>query len=89
MTATTTATFAAGQTLTARFMNDWDTVLTGTVTRRTAKRITLKMDDGKVVTVGALVDGEGNEFCFPLGRYSMAPIFRATETRPANVIAFA
>lgn len=74
---TTASKFTAGQTLTARSVCDYDCIWTATVTKRTAKRITLKLDGNGSVTVGILTGSDGNEFCFPLGRYSMAPIFRA------------
>jgi hypothetical protein len=91
MTATTPS-FAAGQLLTTRFVGDSQTIVTGKVLGRTAKRITLQIDGcrPRPVTVGILTDSEGAEICYPLGRYSMAPIFRAEKAAlPANVIPFA
>ena len=88
MTTTATATFLAGETLTTRFIGDWDSILTATVISRTAKRITLKVVGySEPKTVGILKDSDGNEFCFPLGRYSMAATFKAQA--PSNVVAFA
>lgn len=84
MTATFNS-FFAGETLTTRFIGDWDSILTATVISRTAKRITLKVAGYiEPKTVGILKDSDGNEFCFPLGRYSMAPTFKPSV--PTNVI---
>lgn len=86
--ATATAAFTIGETLTTRFIGDWDSILTATVISRTAKRITLKVIGySEPKTVGIITDHDGNEFCFPLGRYSMAPTFKPSV--PSNVIAFA
>ena len=74
---TTTAQFTAGQKVSTRSACDYDCIFTATVIRRTAKQVTLDLG-GKVASVKIYADDrDGSEFCFPMGRYSMAPIFRA------------
>jgi len=57
-------TFIPGQELKTRSIGDHDCIFAATVISRSAKRVTIRMY-GKV------------ECIYPLGRYSMAPIFRA------------
>jgi hypothetical protein len=73
----TAAKFTAGQTVSARSVCDYDCIFSAVVVSRTAKRVTLSLNRGKVVTVKVQTNEDGSEFCFPQGRYSMAPIFRA------------
>ena len=69
--------FYAGQELSNRSICDHNCVFTSTVIKRTAKRVTLNTDMYGVKTVGIMIDSDGNEFCFPYGRYSMATTFNA------------
>jgi len=69
--------FTTGQKLSARSICDYDCIFRGTVVKRTAKFITLKIDgyrDLKRVKVNVHEDVEE---VYPLGRYSMAPCFTA------------
>lgn len=49
------------------------------VLNRTAKTVTLAAldDNSKVVKCRIACDTDGQEFCRPLGRYSMSPVLRA------------
>ena len=67
--------FIAGNTYTASSICDRDAVWTFTVISRTASSLKLRDADGKVTTKKVYDDGL-NEFCFPLGKYSMAPRLR-------------
>ena len=69
--------FYAGQELSDRSICNYDCIFTATVIKRTAKRVTLDTDLYGPKTVGIQIDSEGNEFCFPYGRYSMATTFNA------------
>ena len=69
--------FKTGQTYSTRSICDHNCIFSGVVINRSARRVTLNVDMQGVVTVGILVDEQGNEYCYPIGRYSMAPIFRA------------
>lgn len=68
--------FEVGKTYTTRFTSNADLVLKGTVLKRTAKFVTLLVE-GQEVRVGVR-HWDGDEVCNPLGRYSMAPVFRAS-----------
>ena len=69
--------FYEGQELSTRSIGDHDCIFTGTVIKRTAKRVTLMTDMYGIKTVGISIDMDGHEMCFPYGRYSMAATFRA------------
>lgn len=68
--------FTEGQKLSQVSLCDSDCVFTGTVVKRTAKMVTV-VSMGQTNRVKIQVDSEGNEYCFPYGRYSMATTFRA------------
>jgi len=68
--------FEVGKTYTTRFASDYDSVLSGKCVKRTAKFVTFEMDAFGTKRVGVR-EWDGDEVCSPLGRYSMAPIFRA------------
>lgn len=68
--------FAVGKTYETRSACDHDCIFSFTVTARTEKRMTLEYH-GKPSVVGLKVDSDGVEWCFPMGRYSMAPVIRA------------
>lgn len=71
--------FKVGSTYEARSNADWDTIFRWTVTKRTAKFVTLEDHFGEVNRVGVREDERG-EFTLPYGTYSMAPVIRAGET---------
>ena len=75
--------FEVGKTYTTRFTSDYDSVLTGTVVKRTAKFVTLDMGHFGMKRVGVRVYND-DETCSPLGRYSMAPVFRASRFADAS-----
>ena len=66
-------TFKAGQELSSATMEG----LTAIVLSRTKCTVALNVD-GKLSRIKIHSNDEG-EFCYPLGRYSQAPIFRAGE----------
>ena len=69
-------TISAGQTLKARSVCDYETIFTAEIIERKGSFVTVKaMNSTKRVKVNK--DSEGNEFIYALGKYSMAPIFRA------------
>lgn len=68
--------FETGKTYEARSACDYDCIFSFAVVRRTAKTITF-VDRNQEVTRGVKQDAGGEEFCFPRGRFSMAPIIRA------------
>lgn len=51
---------------------------TFTVTRRTAKFVTLTNQNGDTMRVG-VKDHDGVEFCYPLGTYSQCPVLKADQ----------
>lgn len=71
----TNSTITAGQTLTARSICDYECVFTAQVIERKGNFATVKaMGNTKRVKIYNTGDGE---FIYALGKYSMAPIFRA------------
>ena len=76
MTSTTTTNFIKNQTYEMTFATNSEAVNYFTVTKRTAKFVTLEDSDGKQTRVGIHVQ-DGAEFCMPFGRYSMSPVLRA------------
>lgn len=70
------STFKVGATYSARSLCDYDCIWTWTVTKRTAKFITLADDRGEVRRVGVSV-WDGAEIARPFGSYSMAPSIHA------------
>jgi len=74
------AKFKQDQELQTRFIGDWDSKLKATVIKRTAKTVTLSLKgyrDPKRCKIH--LDSDNNEFCYPLGQYSMNPVFRANK----------
>ena len=69
--------FTANQEVTARSVCNHDCVFEGTIIKRTAKTVTVKTMMKGVTRCKIHLDIEGNEYIFPFGKYSMAPIFRA------------
>ena len=72
---TMTATIKAGQTLTARSVCDYDCVFRAEILERRGAFVTVKVA-GDTRRVKVRNNGEG-EFILAMGRFSMAPIFRA------------
>jgi len=70
-------TFTTGTDYTCRSICDYDCVWTFTVTKRTAKFITIIGRDGETSRVGVKLGSDGNEYASPLGSFSMSPIIRA------------
>jgi len=70
--------FYIGQRLQSRFIGDADSILIGEVVKRTAKTVTVKIDMWGTKTRRIGQDHDGHEMIFPLGQYSMAPVFRAS-----------
>lgn len=68
-------TIAAGQTLTARSVGDWDCIFSVEILERKGQFVRVKAE-GTEKRVKVFTDERG-EFIYALGRYSMAPIFRA------------
>lgn len=71
--------FVVGKTYFCRSACDYDTVFRYTVTKRTAKRLTLVDAHGRVSVRGVFIDHEGGEACYPQGTYSMCPVIRAAK----------
>lgn len=70
------STIKAGQTLTARSVCDHECVFSVEVIDRKGRFATVRTSKGesrKKIYTGA----DGGEYLFALGKYSMAPIFRA------------
>lgn len=68
--------FKAGQELSAHSLCNYDCIFTGKVLKRTPKMITVKVKAFSEKRCKIHISDEG-EFIYPLGRYSMAPIFRS------------
>lgn len=71
--------FITGKTYECRSACDHETIFSFTVTKRTAKFITIADRFGDTVRVGVKLDSDGNEYASPHGTYSMSPIIRASE----------
>ena len=74
--------FEVGKNYSMRSACDWDCVWTYKVVARTAQTITIESEDGKTLKCRInkyLMDIEGIEAVYPLGRYSMCPILRASK----------
>jgi hypothetical protein len=70
-----TNTIQAGQTLKARSVCDYDCIFSAQVIERKGDFVTVK-SQGKVSRKKVMADDRG-EYVYALGKYSMAPIFRA------------
>ena len=68
-------TIQAGQRLTARSVCDYECIFTADVLDRKGAFATVKAQ-GSTRRVKVFTDDSG-EYIFALGRYSMAPVFRA------------
>ena len=77
------ATFKVGETYATRSIGDSDCIFSGKVLKRTAKTITFHMGAFGVRVCRVIADlsaWNGCESVYPLGNYSMCPIFRASKT---------
>jgi hypothetical protein len=70
--------FEAGQVVSCRSACDHDCVWTGTILKRTAKTVTVKLEHERERRCKIHLR-RGEEFIFPLGNYSMAPVIFAPE----------
>ena len=77
-TETNTLTFNIGDELSCRSFGDYDCIFRFTVLSRTAKFVSLSYYN-ETKRVGIKIDRDGNEYCLPLGNYSMAAVLRAGE----------
>ena len=70
--------FEVNKTYNTRFITDSNCILNFKILKRTEKRLTFELlETQEIKTVGVkIMDGE--EIAYPLGRYSLAPIIRAT-----------
>lgn len=72
-------TFEIGKTYQTRSIGDHDCIFSFEVLKRTSKTIAIK-ENGKISTKKVSIKIEGLddiEICYPLGKYSMAPVIRA------------
>lgn len=72
MTTATETKFEVGQTYSTRSACDHECVFSFTVVKRTAKFMTVTDKFGKQTRCGVM-NFDGVERAFPMGRYSMAP----------------
>lgn len=78
-TTTTAAKFVKDEIYKTRYIGDADLICFWEVQKVTAKQVTvLCLETNEVKTVKIYTDNDGNEFCFPDGKYSMALQIRAT-----------
>lgn len=73
--------FQVGTSYTMRFVGDANATVAFTVVARTAKTVTIEAPGVPTKRVGVRSSGlfadAAVESCYPLGRYSMAPVLRA------------
>ena len=73
--------FQVGKTYSTRSACDWDCIFSFTIVRRTATSVWIeyhgKINRRRVFTWNA---NSPVEFCYPLGKYSMAPVINANST---------
>lgn len=67
--------FVVGKTYESRFACDSESILKTKVLKKTAKTVTVDTMDG--VKRCKVHEHNGEQFIYPLGQYSMAPIARA------------
>lgn len=72
-----TKTLEVGATYYGRFICNHDTVIIGTIVKRTAKFVWVKMDRDAIVKKCGVKAYNGVEYCCPTGNYSMAPSLAA------------
>jgi hypothetical protein len=69
--------FELDKTYFMRSVCDYNCIWNATVLKRTAKFVTLKVDGEKDPVRCKVSEYDNSEMCYPLGKYSMAPILRA------------
>lgn len=67
--------FVVGKTYETRSICDHNCIFKATVLKKTAKTVTVKTMDG--IKCCKVHEHNGEQFIYPLGQYSMAPIVRA------------
>lgn len=72
---TNTKRIEAGQTLTARSVCDHDCIFTANVISRSGSMALVKCEGREKRC--KVYERDGEEFIMPMGRYSMAPVFKA------------
>lgn len=77
--------FKTGKTYYCRSACDYNCIWEFTVTARTAKTITITDGHGESKKA-KIYEANGGEYIYPLGRYSMSPILRATNTKEGTTI---
>lgn len=73
----TATKFEVGNTYSTRSICDYECVFSYRVVSRTDRTITIENRHGHISRRGVKADADGNEFCYPQGRYSMAPVISA------------
>ena len=68
--------FEVGKLYSMRSACDHNCIWSYTVIKRTAKTVTLQALDGEIIN-NRVKEYENQEFCKPLGTYSMSPTLRA------------
>lgn len=68
--------FSVGQQIGVRSISDYDCIFRFAVVARTAKFVTFLYHDEER-RCGIKTDQHGNEYAYPLGSFSMAPVARA------------
>jgi len=69
-------TFKTNTEISGRSICDHNCIFTAKVIKRTEKTVTI-ITQGQESRCKIHIDKSGEEFIFPFGRYSMAPIMRA------------
>ena len=69
--------FKENQILETRSICDHDCIFDGRVISRTEKTVKLDLGSDGIKNVKIFTEENGDEYCYPYGRYSFAPIFRA------------
>ena len=73
-----TRQFKIGQTYSCRSICDNECIFEFTVTKRTAKFVTLENRHGRIRRAGVRVsEYDSAEVCYPMGNYSMCPVITA------------
>ena len=70
--------FKAGTTYKSRFISDADSTFEVRVIKVTAKTVTFAHPHTGEPTRAKVMNHDGVDFFFPMGRYSMAPVIKAS-----------
>ena len=68
--------FLTGKTYQTRSIGDYNCIYTAKILKTTPKTVTV-LFEGEESRHKVHTGDTGNQFFFPLGRYSMAPVFKA------------